>query len=64
MPRTYLLLTDIEKARFAADEKSVNTKWKLYHELIREYINVQEDFCELLTRVRRGSLFDLKKGKN
>jgi hypothetical protein len=49
MLRAYHLLTDIEKARVATDEKSAKVKGKLYLELIREDIGVQEHFCELLT---------------
>ena len=47
--RAYHLLTEIEGARTAGDEKSAQAKEKLYHELIREDIGVQERFCELLT---------------
>jgi hypothetical protein len=50
MLRAYHLLTEIENARAAGDEKSARGKEKLnqYHELIREDIGVQEDFCKLL----------------
>jgi hypothetical protein len=49
MLRAYHLLTDIENTRIAGDEKSARAKEKLYLELIREDIGVQEHFCELLT---------------
>ena len=45
----YHLLTEMENARVEGDEKSAEAKGKLYHELIREDIGVQERFCELLT---------------
>jgi hypothetical protein len=50
MLRAYHLLTEIESARAAGDEKSARGKEKLdqYHQLIREDIGVQEDFCKLL----------------
>lgn len=47
--RAYLLLTGMERARAAGDEKSVGEKEKRYHELLREDIGVQEQFADLLT---------------
>jgi hypothetical protein len=48
MLRAYHLLTDIESARAAGDAPSAQAKEKLYHDLIREDIDVQEDFYKLL----------------
>ena len=49
MLSAYHLLTEMENSRVAGDQKSAIVKGKLYHELIREDIGVQERFCELLT---------------
>ena len=49
MLRAYHLLTELENARAAGDEKLAGTKGKLYHELIRKDIGVQEHFYALLT---------------
>jgi hypothetical protein len=49
MLRAYHLLTEIESVRAAGDETSVKGKERLYHQLIREDIGVQEDFYKLLT---------------
>ena len=46
--RAYHLLTEIENTRAGGDEKSAKTKEKLYRELVREDLGVQEGFCELL----------------
>ncbi len=47
--RAYRLLTDMENARAAGDEKTVQEKKKVYDALVREDIVEQEQFCELLT---------------
>lgn len=49
MLRAYHLLTEIDGARVAGDEKAAKAKERLYLDLIREDIGVQERFCELLT---------------
>ncbi len=46
--RAYHLLTDLEKARQAGDKKKAQAQSRLYRDLIREDIGVQERFCELL----------------
>ena len=51
--RAYHLLTEIESARAAGDEKSAREKEKLYHELIREDIGVQEVFANSSWASRR-----------
>lgn len=48
MLRAYHLLTEIENARAAGDEKSAREKEEQYLQLIREDLGVQERFCELL----------------
>jgi hypothetical protein len=48
--RAYHLLTKIDSALAAGDEKFALEKEKLYYEVVREDITVQEQFCELLTR--------------
>jgi len=49
MLRAVHLLTEMENARAAGDDKPVKAKEKLYRELIRADIVVQEDFYRLLT---------------
>jgi hypothetical protein len=49
MLHAYHLLTEIESARAAGDEPSAKEKERLYHELVRKDIGVQEDFYKLLT---------------
>jgi len=47
--RAYHLLKAIETARAAGDNEAAREKEQAYHELLREDIKVQEQFCELLT---------------
>ena len=46
--RAYQLRTALEKSRREGDEKSALEKEKLYLDLVREDIGVQERFCEML----------------
>jgi len=50
MLRAYHLLTGLEAARAAGDVQAAQEHEKLYHELIRDDIGVQERFSELLTK--------------
>jgi len=45
----YQLLTEMEKDRAIGNEEAALEKEKAYHELVREDIAVQEQFCALLT---------------
>jgi len=47
--RAYHLLTGIENARAAGDEASAREQESRYLELVREDIEVQEQYCQLLT---------------
>jgi len=47
--RAVHLLTELANARAVGDEQLAREKEMRYHELIREDIGVQEQYCELLT---------------